>query len=200
MENKNKDNLFKKVFITRTNGDLNVFPKWDLWQQVSDYFNGVFTVNHSECSTLEILNLVIPYKNREIRITESDTRPMRFEIIFDSLADYELIIGWEDAIDVIMEKPGMEEIEIGKPGFDKQYLVKSNNAGLTINFFSDQIVDYLLKHHVYSISFTTYSKRNTANLLSVISRHVNDKEAMTEIILLHMRMIDKLGELKIIKI
>lgn len=199
MSKKKKDSILKHTFVTQTHGYLDVFQKRELWRQIGNDFKGQFKISHNSGNELESLRLIIPYRKYEIILSESDTRPLKFEIEFESLLAYKLIIGWEDSIEKILKQLGKKEIEVGNEKFDKHYLIKSNNADKTINLFSDEIIDYFLKYNVYSLSFITDKKTKQSKLTSVISRTVDDKKTIEDLIMLHIKLIDKLKELLITK-
>ena len=199
MENKNNDSLLKQTFVTQTHGYNDVSKKREMWRQIAVEQNGDFRISRSSGNVLEILKLYILYKGCEIKITESDTRPLKVEIEFDSLSDYNMTIGWEGSLDRLLKRLGLKEIETGNEKFDKNYLIKSKDSGKTINFFTHQIMASLLKHNVYSVSYQTNSKNRKGNLLSTITRTNNDKNAIIELIELHKNMIDRLKVLRIVE-
>lgn len=199
MNKKKKDNFLKQTFVTQTDGYLDVFPKRELWRQIGKDFKGQFKISNNSGNEIEILRLSIPYKEYEIILSESDTRPLKFEVEFNSCLDYELIMGLEDSIEKILKWLGKKEIEIGNDKFDKNYLIQSKDADKTINLFSEEIIESLLKYNVYSLSYFTEKKHRKSKLTSVISRTIDDKKAIVDLIILHERIIDKLKEQMIIK-
>ncbi|MEI6695666.1 MAG: hypothetical protein WCO13_06335 [Bacteroidota bacterium] len=197
---KNKVNDYlKQTFINQTKGYIDVSLKRELWQKISIEFKGKFKISHNSGNELEILKITIPYKNWEINISESDTRPMKFEISFGSQIEYELIIGFEDSIEKILKRLGKKEVEVGNEMFDKKYLLKSQNSEITRKILQQDIIDGFLKFNIYSLAYTTDTKRGTSKLISVISRTVEDILTMGDLIKLYMRIIDKLIEIKLIE-
>jgi hypothetical protein len=199
MKTKSKDNILKQIFVTQTHGFLDINSKRELFSEISKLFSGDFTIKHTISYDVEILNISIPYKNWRIEISESDTKPLKFQISFDSLQDFELIISWEDTIDKVLKKIGKSEIEIGNKDFDDHYLIESNRSELAKNLISKEIQNYLLKYNVYSISITTDRKLKKTNLLCVISRTLDDKKSYEDMIIVHQLLIDQLYKEKIIK-
>ena len=198
MTDKKKDNFIKKA-THQTKGYLDVYSKREMWDQIAKELNGEFRVGFNSGHEIEIHRLFIPYKNWELKISESDTRPLKFEIDFSCRADFDLIIGWEDSIDKLLKRFGKREIQIGNEEFDNYYLIKSRFPNQTIKFFSQEIIDYLLSLNVYSISYQTNILKNTSNLISVISRTIDDKETIIELIQLFKCIIDRLEELNILQ-
>ena len=199
MKERKKENFLKRLFITQTHGYLNVFPKRELWRQISKEFNGDFKVGHNSGNELEILKISIPYGKYEIQLSESDTRPLKFQVEFYSLQEFELVIGGEDSIEHILKKLGKKEIEIGNEEFDSKYLIQSKSIEKTRGFFSKEIIDYFLRYNIYSMSYITNSKKQRSKLTTVISRTINKKEVINDLIICHEKIIDKLKEQRIVK-
>ncbi len=198
MSDNNQDGLIKSTFVTQTHGYIDVSLKQDIWQKVADDFKGIFKVSHNSGNELEMLSLAIPYKHWVIKLSESDTKPLKFEIDFTCLLDYELVLGPEDSIDKLLKKFGKKEIEIGNTAFDSQYLIDSKDHHNTTQIFTAEIVEYLLKHNVYSISYSTNLKKRTSHLISVVNRVTADRNSMDDLIHLYMKIIDRLEVLKIV--
>jgi hypothetical protein len=193
-----EEGFLKRTFVTRTLGYLDVFQKRELWKQIGIEFNGNFKISHNSGNELEIHGLNIPYKNWEIKLSESDTRPLKFELDFKSQIDFELIIGFEDSIEKLLKRLGKKEVELGYKEFDDKYLVKSNDPEMTKSLLTLDIMNSLLEHNVYSLAYTTNCKKKISNLISVISRTIDDKATIESLIKLHLKIIDKLKELRMI--
>ena len=103
------------------------------------------------------------------------------------------------AIEKILKRLGKKEVEVGNEMFDNKYLLKSQNSEITKKILQQDIIDGFLKFNIYSFAYTTDTKRRTSKLISVISRTVEDILTMEDLIKLHMRIIDKLLELKLIE-
>jgi hypothetical protein len=184
--------------VTRTSGYLDVSGKTELFMEISGMLGGVFTKSHNPGNVISTLQIMVPFKKWEIILTESDTRPLRFQVGFEPLHDFELIIGMEDFFDKILKKLGKAEIEVGDEAFDNQYLIHSNDPVLTGKLLSDHVRNKILKHSLYNISYLTDYKRKRSELISVISRTIDDKETYLDLISLHQMLIDNLLELGII--
>jgi len=191
--------LLKQVIVTQTKGYLDVSLKRELWREISHEVNGEFKISHNSGNELEVLKIYIPYKNWEIKLSESDSRPLKFEISFRSEIDYELTIGYEDSVERLLKLLGKKEIELGNQTFDSKYLVKSGDSGITKRLISDDVIDSFLKYNIYSFSYSTDLKARTSSLISVISRAVEDKSAIVDLIRLHMGIVDRLKDLKLIE-
>ncbi|HCT30951.1 MAG TPA: hypothetical protein DIW31_09510 [Bacteroidales bacterium] len=199
MKEEKNDDYLKQVFVTQTKGFIDISLKRELWQDVSNEFNGKFIISHTSGNVLEILKINIPYKNWEIKLSESDTRPLKFEITFNSGIDYELIINYEDIVENIMKRFGRKEVELGNELFDNKYIIRSRNSEITKKLLTQEIINDFIKFNIYSLSYTTGLKKRTSNLISVISRTIEDKSTIESLIRLHMKIIDKLKELALIE-
>jgi len=190
--------ILKQSYVTRTSGFLDVSAKTELFKEISAMLGGVFSKSHTPGNVLSTLRIAIPYKKWEIILTESDTKPLRFQVGFEPLHDFELIIGIEDVFDKILKRLGKTEIEVGDEVFDNQYLIHSNDPVLTGKLLNDNARYKILKHSLYNISYLTDNKRKRSELISVISRTIEDKEAYLDLVNLHQMLIDNLSELRII--
>lgn len=125
-ENRNNENLVT-LLVNQTRGYLDISSKRELWQDISSEFNGKFSIGHNSGNELELLKITIPYQNLEIKLTESDTKPLKVGISFKSRTNYELIIGYEDFFEKLLKLLGKRDVEIGYEQFDEKYLVQSND-------------------------------------------------------------------------
>lgn len=191
--------ILKQSYVTRTSGFLDVSAKTELFKEISATLGGVFTKSHNPGNVLSTFRIAIPYKKWEIVLTESDTRPLKFQVGFEPLHDYELIIGIEDAFDKILKRLGKSEIEVGDEVFDSKYLIHSNDPELTVKLLNENARNKILKHSLYNISYLTDNKRNKSELISAVSRTIEDKETYLDLVSLHQMLIDNLLELGIIK-
>jgi len=198
MIDQKKEGFLKQMLVTQTQGYLDVSRKRALWQEIASAWNGKLTIGHTAGNELEILNMVIPYKNREIHLSESDTRPLKFEVSFDCKMDYELTIGQEDAIEKILKKLGKKEVEVGNEQFDNKYLVQSPNPELTRKLLTKDITDLFVKLEIYSSAYVTDEKMQTSHLVSVISRTLDDKSVFVELIGMYEKIVDQLEEFGLI--
>ena len=92
-----------------------------------------------------------------------------------------------------------KKIIFGNEKFDKKYLVKSHNSELTKKLFTNDIIDDFIDLNIYSLAYTTDLKMHTSNLISVISRTIDDKLIIKNLINFHFKIIDNLKELKIVE-
>ncbi len=190
--------ILKGSYVTRTSGYVDVKAKEELFKEISAITGGTFTKSHNPGNVLSILKITIPYKSWEIVLTESDTRPLKFQVGFEPLIDYELIIGLEDVFDKILKKLGKKEIEVGDEVFDNQYLIHSNDPDLTVRLLNENVRSGMLKHSLYNISYLTDHKKKKSELISVVSRTIEDKETYLDLVTLHQMLIDNLSDLEII--
>jgi len=188
------------MFITRTHGFVDISKKRDFWKELSDEFNGVFTIKHNVSSDLERLILQIPYKNYIIELTESDTHPLKAECILKANCEFEFIISYEDTIEKLLKLFGQQDIEIGDKLFDDRYLIKEKNTNFIGNILSgNEIKTILLKNNVFSFSCNFQKNDNTLQLSGLVSRTINSKAELSEIYKLFCLTIDKMTELDLLK-
>jgi len=198
-ENKDKESLFRQMFITRTNGFIDISKKRDFWKELSDEFDGVFKVRHTVSKDLERLTLQIPYKQYMIEFSESDTHPLKIESILRANRDFEFTISFEDTIEKLLKLFGQQDIEIGDKSFDNKYLIKEKNTNYIGHILSEEGVKaILLRNNVFSFGCNFQKKDNTLQLLSLVSRTINSKEELSELFKLFCLTIDKMKKLDLI--
>jgi hypothetical protein len=193
-----KDNPIQTILRGPSYGYTDNFPKREMWEEVVKELNGEFKIKLNAGNVLETHNISIPHKKWHINISVSDSRPLKFDILFSASQDFELILSWEDFTDRIFKKFGKPEIELGWKEFDKHYLIKSNRSDLVKQILTREIQKTLLKYNVYSISYLTDSVKRTAELVSVIQRNAGNKEMILELIETYKILIDNLEKSRII--
>lgn len=180
-------------------GYSDVFSKREMWEEIAKEQKGELIIKLTSGKVIEIHNLIIPYKNFRIEISASDSRPLKFQLNFQTYQDFEMIISWEDVIERILKKFGKAETEMGWEEFDKHYIIKTNNSGLLREILTRKIQQTLLKYNVYSLSYLTDKKKNTATLLIVIERNIGDKAMILELIEMFKELVDNLIKSNLIK-
>lgn len=199
MTKEKDENIIQSIIKGPSLGYTDNFPKREMWKEIAKELNGDFKIKHNSGNELEIHNISIPYKKWNIKISVSDSRPLKFQIHFSSSQEFRLILSWEDFIDRIIKKFRKPEIKIGWKEFDKHYLIKSNRSDLVKNTITKDIQKTLLKYNVYSISYQTDSKTRASELVSVIQRRAENKEMIIELIEMYKSLIDNLEKSRIIK-
>jgi methyltransferase-like protein len=196
---KEKDkNIIQTIIKGPSLGYTDNFPKREMWEEIAKELNGEFKIKYNSGYQIEIHNISIPYKIWNIKISVSDSSPLKFQISFATSQNFELSLSWEDFIEKVLKKLGKTEIELGCIEFDKHYLVKTNRSDLVKEIITPEIQKTLLKYNVYSISYQTDTTANTAELISVIQRRAGDKEMIFELIDMYKLLIDNLEKLRII--
>lgn len=196
---KEKDENKSQKFINRSSKYTDNYPKRNLWKDIAKEQNGEFKIKFNSGKEIEIHNISIPHKKWNLEISVSDTRPLKFQVYFSSLQDFELTISWEDFIERILKRFGKPEIELGWKKFDDHYLIKSNRSGLVKKIFAKEIQEIILKHNIYSIIYHTNVKTKRAELISVVQRQVGEKDMIIELIEMFKQLIDNIEKLRIIK-
>lgn|GEM_PF-938261 len=199
-ESKDKESLFRRMFITRTHGFIDISKKREFWKELSDEFNGVFEVRHTISKDLQRLTLQIPYKQYMIEFSESDTHPLKIDATLRANRDFEFIISYEDAIEKLLKLFGQQDVEVGDKAFDNKYLIKEKNTNFIGHILSEEgIKTILLKNNVFSFGCNYQKKDNTLQLSSLVSRTINSKDELSELFKLFWLTIDKMKELDLIK-
>jgi hypothetical protein len=186
-------------YFGSTMGYTDVHSYLEMWEGIVKELNGELKIRQTAGNVLEIHNISIPHNKREIRISVSDSRPLKFEISFSSSQDFELILSWEEFFDRILKKFSKPEIEMGWKEFDNRYLVKSNRSDLAKHILTRDIQKALLKYNVCSLSYQTNQAKGTSEMISVIQRQVGDKEMILELVNMFKLLIDNMEAARIIK-
>jgi len=199
MTKEKDENSIPEILKGPSLGYTDNFPKREMWKEIANEFGGEFTIKNDIGHVLEIHNISIPYKKWEIKISVSDSRPLKFLISFASGVDFELSLSWEDFIEKIIKRFSKAEIELGWKEFDHRYLIKSNRPNLVKKAITKEIQNTLLKHNVYSILYKTDNVARTAELISVIQRGAGEKDMVIELIDMYRMLIDNFEKLGIVK-
>jgi len=142
----------------------------------------------------------LPYKNHKLIITESDTKPLKFEINFKLIKNFEFNISWEDGIEKILKIFGKQDIKTDNKRFDNKYLIQSNNPELIINILNKgEIKDMILKHNIYLLNLIYDKKNEIHKLLTVKDRNTNDINKIIELIRFEFILIDSFLKYKLLK-
>jgi hypothetical protein len=193
-----KEKIILSILKGPTSGYNDNFPKREMWEEIVKELNGEFKIKLNAGNVLETHNITIPHKKWQINISVSDSRPLKFDILFSASQDFELVLSWEDFIDRITKKFGKPEIELGWKEFDNHYLIKSNRSDLVKQILSREIQKTLLKYNVFSISYQTDPVKRTSELLSVIQRDAGNKAMILELVETYKLLIDNLEKARII--
>ncbi len=201
MSNRNKyedKNIFNELFI-KDQTFKNVLGKKDLWEELSAMYEGKFTIRQSVSKDTNSFRLEISYRNQNIVLTESDTKPLRFETELPLTTKFEFSISRKDAIERILELFGKQDIKVGDKAFDKKYIVGSNKPEWVSRMLRyERMATKLLKHNIYLLSLQYEPKKDIQRLLMVKDRTTNEKSVMSELIDLQFSIIDFLYAEKLI--
>ncbi len=181
-----------------TMGYTDISPKRATWKDIADKLNGEFKIKSNSGHELEIHELSIPYQKWNIGISVSDSRPLKFNILFNISQDFDMVISRKGFIEKILKKLGKREVELGWKEFDNHYLIESSKPHLVKRVLTKEIQKTLLKFNVYSLSFLTDSKNRTATLISVIQRDGGDEKMILELIEMFKTLIDNLKKSRVI--
>ena len=197
---KNKENLFKQMFITRTYGFIDISKKRDFWKELSDENNEEFIVKQNVSKDLERLVLKIPYKQYLVEFTESDTHPLKISCKLNADFRFDFFISYEDTIEKLLKFFGSQDIQVGNEAFDKKYLIQGEKPDLIKKILmKDRIKTILLSNNVFSYNCIYEKKDETIQLISLVSRTVNSKSELSELFELFCLTLDEMEKLDIIK-
>jgi len=185
-----KVNIFKEIFI-KGQEYKDVLSKKDLWEKLSEMFNGKFQIKQTISKDINSFKLEIPYKNHKLILTETDTKPLKFEIEFKLNQKFEFNISWEDTVEKVLKRFGKEDIKIGNTDFDKKYLIQSNNPELILRLLNyEQVKQSIIKHNIYLINLVYSEKDEFHKLLTVKDRNTKELGVMLDLIKIEFSIID----------
>ena len=189
MDDNNKTSLFREHFIK---GQIykNVTEKKKVWQEIAGKLNGKFIVKQTVSKDVTTLVLEIPYKNYTVILTESDTKPLKSEVILELKDDLEFRLSWEDVFDRIMKFLGKQDIETVDHEFDKKYILQSNNPVKAAKIIS-QVKELILRLNIYVINLSKESS-GVYKLLIIKDRNTSKIDEILDFIELNFRFIDGL--------
>lgn len=180
-------------------GYQDVSRKRALWEEIALEQKGEFKITFNSGRELEIHHLIIPYKNHMINLSVSDTHPLKFQLSFASIQDFELVLGWKDFLESLLEKFRKSRIKTGWKEFDTHYVINSNRPDFVRRVLTKEIQQVFLRCNIYSLSYQTDSKTRNAGLISIIQMQVGDKNMIRELIEAFKLLIDHLEKTKIVR-
>ncbi|WP_320054450.1 hypothetical protein [uncultured Acetobacteroides sp.] len=194
MENtKSKESLFKQLFITRTQGFIDIATKRTFWQELATELGGTVSTKQTISKDLERLTLQIPYRQFHVEFTESDTHPLRISCKMGANRKFEFSISYEDTIEKLLKLFGQQDIQIGDKEFDKRYLIQGKDTSVVTDLLSkSEIKAILLSNNVFSYSSSYSESDNTILLTSLVSRTISTKAELAELFKLFCLTIDQL--------
>jgi hypothetical protein len=199
IENKKKDNIFKQMFITRTQGFIDISKKRGFWQDLANEYQGTFKVKRTVSKDLEILNLEIPYKQYSVEFTESDAHPLKINCKLNVNYKFEFFISKEDTIEKLLKFFSNKDIQTGDEEFDKKYSIQANSPDLIKKILSqDRIRKILSANNVFSYNCIFDKKNEIIQLTCLVSRTIYSKSELSELFELFRLTIDEIGNSDII--
>jgi hypothetical protein len=197
--NDNEINMFKELFI-KDQTYKDVIKKIEVWQDLESTYSGKLRIKRTKTDHLITLILNVLYKDHEIILTESDTKPLKFEVEFQLNTDFEFVLGPQDSIERILKVFGKQDVMIGNAEFDKKYMIQSSNPELVKRVLHPISINQgILKHKLSSISLQYQKKTELSKLLLVKDRNTKSGEVVSNIIQLMCTIIDSMDKNQIIK-
>ncbi len=185
-----KKNIYEEIYIK---GQIykDVLGKKDLWEKLSELYNGKLKINRTISKDINSLRLEIPYKNHTLILTESDTKPLKFETELKLNGNFEFNISWEGAVERVLKLFGTQDIIVGDKDFDKKYLIRSNDPDLLLKLLAyGQIKQTMLKHNIYLLSLNYSQKNETHTLMTIKDRNTNELQTLIELTEFEFSLID----------
>ena len=183
-------NTLREIFVK---GQIykDVLSKKELWEYIARTYHGELKIKQTISKDVNSFQLEIPYMNQYIILTESDTKPLKFEATLKLNRRFEFNISWEGFIDRIMKFFGKQDIETGNREFDRKYLIHSREKGMLLQMLGyKHIKQNILKNNIYLMNLEYSEKSGYHKLLTVKDRNTKRIEAMVEFIELHFSIID----------
>jgi hypothetical protein len=197
--NNNEIDMFKELFI-KDQTYKDVIKKIEVWQDLESTYSGKLRIKRTKTDHLITLILNVLYKDHEIILTESDTKPLKFEVEFQLNTDFEFVLGPQDSIERILKVFGKQDVMIGNAEFDKKYMIQSSNPELVKRVLHPISINQgILKHKLSSISLQYQKKTELSKLLLVKDRNTKSGEVVSNIIQLMCTIIDSMDKNQIIK-
>ena len=195
-DNERKESILKQIFIMTTLGFIDISKKQHFWKEFADDLGGIFKIKNTISYDLQMLSLIIPYKNYQIEFTESDTHPLKINCLLKAKQKLEFFISCEDTIDELMKFFGLQDIEIGNDVFDNAYLIQGPNSKIIKKILLTNCLDtIMLRNNVFSLNCNFQKSDNTLNLSSLVSRTINSKAELSELYKLFCLTIDAMSKL-----
>lgn len=186
-----KKGFFKNIFIYRTFGISDISKMKEIWEQASIKYNGSFAVIYDNSISLQKFEMKIIYKESQILISESDTKPLKFEFEFFSEVNYNLEVLLSDFLSKLCNKIFNKSLKI-KHKYQNKYLVKSNNFNKTSEILSAEVFESIYKHKVNSILISYDKKKRIGKLITITNRNTLEEETLSSLIELHFKIIDSI--------
>ena len=180
---------------TNTKGYIDVSTKRGVWKEIAKQYNGDFKISKTRDSVIEILRMQIKHNNYVMNISESDTRPLKFEIDIKLDEEFNFTITPEDYFEKVSKFFGKQDVIIHNKILDDKYLIQSDQPELLISVIKDKDIQFgLIKCNINSIIFTYDKKKEAHTLFSMINRTTNDVDTFKNLVDLHFILTDTILE------
>ena len=185
-----KDSTLKEIFI---NGQdyKDILSKKEPWKKIAELYNGNFEIKTTINKDINWFILKIPYRNHILVLTESDTKPLKFETELKLNRNFEFNISWEDTIERVLKLFGRQDIELHDKVFDKKFLIQSNDPVLIVKFLEfRQIKQMFLQHNIYLMDLKYSQKDELHKLMTVKDRNTKKFQTLRELVEFQFIIID----------
>ncbi len=184
-----KSNLFYELFIK----DLtykDISDKEYIWREIAKQLNGHFKIKQTVSKDLTSFMLNIPHRNQTIQITETDTKPLKSEVILNLKNQFEFNISLEGGMEKILKLLGSQDIEIGNNEFDNKYMIKTSSPSKAVEILTE-LKDLILELNIYVINLEQ-EKSEKHKLIITKDRTTTSLKEMIAFIELNTKLIDSI--------
>lgn len=169
----------------------NVLAQKTLWEDLAKSYSGDFRIKKTISKDMNTLHLEIPYKSHRVILTESDTKPFKFEIELQLNRKLEFVVGPGNGIEKFLRTFGKHFIKTGNKEFDRKYVIRTNDPQTIIRLLNYRnIFKILPDHDIYTLVMEYNGKSNKHILRTVKDRSSTDKSTMSDLINMEFSMID----------
>ncbi|MEI6348410.1 MAG: hypothetical protein WCP69_10740 [Bacteroidota bacterium] len=194
-----KSTLLEDIFI-KDYTYFDITTKKDIWQELEKIVSGKFKITRTKSADLNSFKLDFDYKSIQINLTETDTKPLKFEFSINLKEILEFNISLEDNLDKLMKFFGKHEIEIHKADFDNKYFIKTNNKKeVKLLLEKKELTDLIIRNDIYGIICNFDKEAQLTKILTVADRNINALDKLVDLVKVQLMLIDQFYENDLIK-
>ncbi len=177
-----------------TLGIWDVTNKATFWRELANKINADFKILTTVSRDLNRLKLTFVYDNVQVKFSESDTKPLFIECLFESPTGQ----GWfeiskSDFVDKLLNYTSKHKLKPGNKQFGKNYIIKGrNDQKINAIINNPKIIATILEQNINFIG-GRQDKKGKYKLEINVNRNVNNLEQLTKIYQLTLSLIDILN-------
>lgn len=171
--------FLKEVFITRTNGYVDIRNKLSFWSHFAENNNGVLKIKHTVSKDLTTLHIIIPREFGQIEIWESDTKPFKIYCQFETCEELRFSVIKKDSIGRFCDNIQPNKIH----DFDKEYQYNFQENSLKEAILGSPIfINFIRDSNLFSITANKHSQTNMLEISATFGRAVQSENDMKSIL------------------